>query len=387
MFENALIQNPDAKKYAEETRAYQGCPTVAATAGGRLYAGWYAGGIFEPDVENYNLLVKSDDGGETWSDPLLVIEADREHFARAIDIQLFVDRQNTLYVFFTQEDYRRDTPPMYYDITAEELHSYFTINPHFGLWVSVCTNPDDARPDFSSPVRLCDGFLRAKPIETSDGRILVPAYNWSDEENYVYMETRDGFKTMKKCLSCKKAQNRVFDETVLCETEPSKLLLLARTNLGYYAKSVSADGGKSWSPETEFEKAPSSRLYFSRLENGDYLYVRNADDRERIGMKAILLDRRFEKKGELMLDSRRDVSYPDATVRDGYFYIVHDCERDNRCRGDREKGLSEAAKEILISKISLADLTEGRLHDGSYVSRILSKGKNNTFTVFKKEKD
>ena len=53
----------------------------------------------------------------------------------------------------------------------------------------------------------------------------------------------------------------------------------------------------------------------------------------------------------------------------------------------RSKGLSEAAKEILISKISLADLTEGRLHEGSYVSRILSKGKNNTFTVFKKEKD
>ena len=381
MFEKSLIRHPDPTKYAEKDRAYQGCPTVAVTRGGRLYAGWYAGGLFEPDVDNYNVLVKSDDGGEHFSDPLLVIEADREHFARAIDIQLYVDAQNVLYVFFTQSDYLHNTPKMYYDISVEELSAYFTCNPKFGLWVSVCRN--DEKPFFESPRKLCDGFLRTKPIELSDGRTLLAAYNWSDEQYYVYQETRDHFETVTMCRACKKPENRVFDETVLCETAPDCLLLLARTNLGYFAESTSSDGGKNWTPVREFEKAPSSRLYFEKLENGDYLYVRNVSDTARIGMKAVLLGKDFTKKGEIILDERPGVSYPDAAFFGGYFYILHDCERDNRMHGDRKSGKSSAAKEILISKISLADLAESRLHEGSYVSRILSKGQNNDFLIFK----
>ena len=50
----------------EGHRVWQGCPTIARTRGGRLFAGWYTGGLFEPCIRNFNVLVKSDDGGESW---------------------------------------------------------------------------------------------------------------------------------------------------------------------------------------------------------------------------------------------------------------------------------------------------------------------------------
>lgn len=379
MFEHSLNCHPDPIACGEDRRAYQGCPTIAVTKGGRLYAGWYTGGIFEPDTENYNLLVKSDDRGESWSEPLITIGTDRVHCARAIDIQLFVDKNNVLYVFFTQDDYRPDTPEMTYDTSLEKLLYYFNQNPRFGVWVCVCRNPDDETPRFEAPRRVCDGFLRCKPVELSDGRILVPAYNWAEEAYYVYGETRDSFETVKMCRAVPKPQNRVFDETVLCETAPGELLLLARTNLGYFAMGRSHDGGKTWGETGEFEKAPSSRLYFGKLSDGGFLYVRNSSDTQRRGMKAVLFNTAIEKEGELELDTRADVSYPDAAELDGYYYIVHDRERDNRMHGDRKTGQSGAAKEILLSKISRRDLAEGRLHEGSYTARILSKGKDNSF--------
>ena len=59
---------PTDPVYAEKVRRYQGCPTIAVTRGGRIYLGWYSGGRCEPHMENYNLVVTSDDGGSTWSE-------------------------------------------------------------------------------------------------------------------------------------------------------------------------------------------------------------------------------------------------------------------------------------------------------------------------------
>jgi hypothetical protein len=64
--------SPD-ESASEEHRAWQGCPSVAVTKNGRLFAGWFSGGAFEPCIRNYNILVKSDDHGKTWSSPLLTI--------------------------------------------------------------------------------------------------------------------------------------------------------------------------------------------------------------------------------------------------------------------------------------------------------------------------
>jgi hypothetical protein len=76
----------------------------------------------------------------------------------------------------------------------------------------------------------------------------------------------------------------------------------------------------------------------------------------------------------LVLDTRESVSYPDlAEGENGVLYIVHDRERDNRSHLNRETWKSDAAKEILLSKVTVADLYAGELGENSYVSRVISK--------------
>ena len=51
-----ILYRPEDEKYAEHIRKFQGCPTVAVTKKGRVYAGWYSGGVREPHIENYNII-------------------------------------------------------------------------------------------------------------------------------------------------------------------------------------------------------------------------------------------------------------------------------------------------------------------------------------------
>ena len=67
--------NP-GEEVLEKNRAWQGCPTIGRTKGGRLFAGWYTGGMFEPCIDNYNVLIQSDDNGETWSAPIMAVYSD-----------------------------------------------------------------------------------------------------------------------------------------------------------------------------------------------------------------------------------------------------------------------------------------------------------------------
>lgn len=92
--EDYIKLNP-GEEYSEENRYWQGCPSVAVTKGGRLFAAWYSGGMFEPCIDNYNLMVKSDDGGKTWSKPLVVIETDKKRKMRNIDIERLIEKETS----------------------------------------------------------------------------------------------------------------------------------------------------------------------------------------------------------------------------------------------------------------------------------------------------
>ena len=99
-----VLYKPKSSKYLESIRMFQGCPTLAVTKGGRIYMGWYAGGLREPHMNNYNLLIYSDDKGATWSEPLLVIPSSYENSVHALDIQLFIDPDGSLHVLWVQNN-------------------------------------------------------------------------------------------------------------------------------------------------------------------------------------------------------------------------------------------------------------------------------------------
>ena len=77
---------------------------------------------------------------------------------------------------------------------------------------------------------------------------------------------------------------------------------------------------------------------------------------------------------ELILDTRERLSYPDLEEGEhGELFIVYDRERDNRCHLDQETWESSAAKEILLAKITTADVYNGTIGEGSYTARVISK--------------
>ena len=96
----ARIISEPGEEFSLAKRYWQGCPTICAAPGGTLYGAWYTGDILEPGLGNYNLLVKSTDGGITWSQtPLFVIASNPEKQKVAIDVQLWLDPLKRMWLF------------------------------------------------------------------------------------------------------------------------------------------------------------------------------------------------------------------------------------------------------------------------------------------------
>ena len=141
-----LIFHP-GEEYQVGKRFWQGCPTIQRTPRGTLFAGWYSGGFAEPSLSNYNILARSCDGGLSWSDPLLVIESLREEATVAIDIQLWMDPLNRMWLFWTQR----------------HLRIPLTEPGHLELWAIICDDPDAETLRWSEPRFITPGFLRCRP--------------------------------------------------------------------------------------------------------------------------------------------------------------------------------------------------------------------------------
>ena len=363
--------NPGSET-SEKYREWQGCPTIAITKGGRMFAGWYTGGAFEPCIDNFNVLIMSDDHGETWSKPILAVYTDYANRMRNIDIQLWVDDNNRLWVMWTHSPYnegcRRSTIRTPYD--SENLHKEFV-----GVEALICDDPDADELKWHEPRDICFGFLRCKPVIVGE-RYIFPAYDWVHEDNYYLRYSDDRGETFYDVPAAKKMGTRAFDETMVYEYM-GRLRMLTRTNSGCIAYSDSFDAGKTWTETKEYQKAPSARFYIGYLKCGLLALVRAIDNEKRMGMKICLSDDGGESwKWEFTLDTRENLSYPDLCEDDsGNIYIIYDRERDNRIKLDKETWMSASAKEILVSKITVNDIKTGELSDGSYLSKVISKAK------------
>lgn len=365
--------SPD-ESVSEEHRAWQGCPSVAVTKNGRLFAGWFSGGALEPCIRNYNILVKSDDHGKTWSSPLLTIASDEQNRLRKIDVELWVNNDNSLWAMWTVSPYTEKSLPA--TIRTPFACDYQCEFPY--TEVMICRDPDADQLVWEKPHTMCEGFMRNKPIVTSSGRIIAPAYDFRSDEYKVRISDHDGASFRSVAIKGKPAVN-VYDEIMICERRPGELRFLARTDQGYYVCSDSFDDGDTWSCAQEYEKAPSSRCYYGKLKNGMVAYVRNVSNEKRNGMKiCISMDGGDTFPYEMVLDDRESLSYPDLDEdKNGSIYIIYDRERDNRHKLNTETWVSEAAKEILICKITVDDVINHTLSKGSFLRRIVSKAKIN----------
>jgi len=341
------------ERYGLSHRLWQGCPTIVRTPKGRLFAGWYSGGAGEPDPENYNLLVRSDDDGWTWSGPELVVPSRMDRGYIAIDIQLWLDPRDRMWMFITQRYLGGDR-----NIADPD---------HLALWAAVCDDPDAEVLAWNEPRFIANGFLRTQPTVLSNGDWVLCAYDWTSP-NYCYFRSSDEGKTWVRCEAGKKLCPD-FDETMILERRDGTLLMFARDIRPLMVRTESSDlAGTSWTPGAYTNLLNArSRFFLRRLRSGRVLLIHNDAACHRTNLCAKL----SEDDGEtwprtLLLDAsgtpERGVSYPDAVEdENGRIFVIYDRGR-------------MTAREILMACIQEEDITAGRIvSESSYLARIISK--------------
>lgn len=337
-----MLYYPRDKKYAESIRKFQGCPTIAITKGGRIYMGWYSGGTREPHIENYNLVVYSDDKGKTWSAPVLVIPSSREKLVQSLDIQLWVSPEGKLYVFWVQNNVKiQDGKTEGFTVEG------FVFNDKIHAeWVSVCEDPDAEKPVFSQGRNWGHGFLRCKPLVMSNGEWLLFNYDQTNDR-YGYSISSDKGETFTHYYGAVK-QDVYFDETMAYEKEDGSIRMFARCKLGELAEATSTDYARTWS-ESKLTgiPTPDTRFYLSRTPSGRVLLVNNDHNKSRCNMTVYLSEDDGETwRYKRCIDERSGISYPDVDFYDGRIYLTYDNQRS----GAREIVLVSFTEEDIMNE-------------------------------------
>ena len=330
-----LIVYPQEEKYINESiRNFQGCPTIAVTKKGRIFLGWYSGGRREPHMDNFNLVVYSDDGGKTWTKPVLVIPSSLKNCIQALDIQMWINPDGELCIYWVQNN-TVPHPGVTEHIEIKNGKPWVTVDGYdffdfdHAMWKTVCHNPDADVLEFSKPEYMDKGFLRCKPTVLKDGRQLYFNYD-QNSDRYGYSISTDGGKThnhyygAKQLLTC-------FDEAMAYEMLDGRIRMLARTEhgTGYLAESYSFDGGLTWSDAVLSDIAsPNTRFFVARMPSGNILLINNDHRMDRKNMTVYLSeDDGVTWKYKRLIDDRNNLSYPDVDFFDGKIYLTYDRER------------------------------------------------------------
>jgi len=331
------------RAFGPEHRQWLGIPSVERSGGGRLFVTFYSGGPGE-GYGNYCALLRSDDGGLTWRDPVAAVSAGDN--ARCFDPCLWTDPLGRLWWTFSVQ---RDN----------------------GVWCCLCGDPDAPCLEWSQPRRLADGVMMNKPLVTAAGDWLFPIAVWRDDvqagdavkfgfeavagekKSFVY-RSRDRGATFER-LGGADVPRTYFDEHMLLQRGDGSLRMLVRTreSAGGIGQALSRDGGATWETVPCGLTGPSARFHIRTLQSGNVLLLHHYNTLERDNLAAMLsTDGGVTFPHRLLIDPHDDVSYPDATqAPDGTVIMVYDRER-------------YGAKEILMAKFTEADILAGEIGGG-----------------------
>lgn len=355
-------------------RKFQSAPSLTVSPKGRLWVAWHTGTHGSEGEENCHVVATSGDQGENWSKPIFAVDVKGP--LRTLDPGFWTDPKGQVWLFFG--------------------FLYGNWDGRGGIWVMKPDDPEDENSTWSVPRRICHGFMKNKPLVTSDDRWLFPVefmvgspfnisngkkvdiktipekvlFNMPEYNNANVFESTDLLKTVhylgqahvpKKVRSCY--------EHMIVERRDRSLWLLCRVQYGI-GESFSRDGGKTWTDLVPSQIAnPDSRFFIGRLQSGNLLLVKNGpvdsrSDREKI--TAFLSDDDGKTwKGGLVLDARKEVSYPDAVQdRNGTIYVVNDHSRYR----DRE---------IMLHRFTENDVRAGKIvSQGSRLMMIVNKAED-----------
>ena len=327
--EPPLINTHPGPEYADELRTGNMIIGIERTPKGRLWACWVGNG---DNPNGFFMLATSDNDGQTWSKPRVVIDPTDPPNApqrRALVGNLWTDPQGRLWLFFDQS------------------LGYF--DGRDGDWYIRCDNPDAEEPTWSAPVRFADGCTLNKPTVLSNGDWLIPVALWT-RDRIGPKELRDAHHELDNIrmanVFASTDQGKTwtrrggvafpetdFDEHMIVELKNGRLWMLARTKKGI-SESFSTDKGATWSaPAPSTIQNPSARFFIRRLASGNLLLVKNGPVSVRLPRRSNLSAFLSNDEGKtwskgLLLDDRAEVSYPDGfQAPDGTIHILYDWNR------------------------------------------------------------
>ncbi len=326
------IRKFDEPEHLPERNDFTMSSGIAMTPKGRLWVSWFGG---EDGQKAFMMMASSDDDGNTWSKPRHIIREPLtpNGFIRSIlGGNLWTDPQGRLWCFFA--------------------YSMGFCDGRAGVWASVSDNPDSKDLKWSTPKRLCNGFVLNKPLILHGGEWLLPTTLWGREsmgfrngdlkKSGLFLEL-DQWRMTNFLVSIDNGATwerrggvftpeREFDEPVLIEKKDGELRCLIRTHYGI-AETRSFDHGFNWSkPEPSKLQHCSARIFTLNLSSGRVLLVKHGPLFQKTGrshLTAYLSDDEGETwYGGLILDERENVSYPDGfQAPDGRIYVTYDRKR------------------------------------------------------------
>jgi hypothetical protein len=322
-------------------RKFEQVPAIAASADGNiLYVAWYSGGE-SPGPGNFVTVSTSTDNGETWVNDQLVVYP-KSPSSRIFDPALWRDNKGQV--------------RLYYGSAKDSL-----VWDGIGGVNSVEISMNGSDIAFSSTKRLTDGVMSNKPVYVKSKKIaLLPVYvdkpPNADSSGVVYPESgafifaSDDKGLTKYSTIVLPDSLRIHDEPQVVEVRSEGgFLVLLRTTKGIYSAN-SSDYGKTWSepkPFTASGPTTSSRFFIGKLASGNLLLLSNNSTTRNNMTASVSKDGGKTWPYQLLLDSRENVSYPDADqTPDGAIHVVFDRDRTG-------------AKDILYCRFTEEDILKG----------------------------
>lgn len=358
--EAPLVNTSPGREYDDKVRIGNMIIGIERTPKGRLWSCWVGNG---DSPNGFFMLATSDDGGNTWSKPRVVIDPTDPAGTpqrRALVGNLWTDPRGSLWCFFDQS------------------LGYF--DGRCGDWYIRCDNPDAEEPTWTAPVRFADGCTLNKPTVLKNGEWLLPVSLWTRDRigpailkeahknldvirmANVFVSTDEGATWTRR--GGVEFPGTDFDEHMIVEKNDGRLWMLARTKQGI-SESFSSDGGKSWSkPEPSKIANPSARFFIRRLTSGNLLLVKNGPLDVRLPRRSSMTAYLSTDDGatwphQLLIDDRAEVSYPDAVESpDGVIHLLYDWNRHTDA-------------EILLARFRESDIKAGSFSSPGAKTKIL----------------
>lgn len=308
---------PSAETYHPADRQWQGLPSMVKT-GERLWAAWYTGGTGEPRQFNYIVIAYSDDNGESWVDPYIIVDhPDPEHDGVSNVVpNLFIDNEGNLNLIYIQ-----------YYTWIIEFHNAYADNVDDVTWdePEIFTSSKIHKP----PTYFIDedgeeALIIASEAEVGDSHIDTTRFYVSKDDGETWV--------LRSSIESSVPNSRRWPESQITQAEDGHLITVSRIEngtAGGVEVTESYDYGFTWQPyENRLDKpyiGPGSKSHIITLSSGNILVINHQTTSSRSELYAYLsTDNGDTFPYELVIDSRTDVSYPYAYEENGMIYVTWD---------------------------------------------------------------